>query len=316
MSSSVLASSSNASVSASLARNVNEEGKEVKENATVATKIGLSVPIKEKIVKGFVNHLGSSDTSKIIPKQVPKATILTVSAIVEKLLQCLVQTCRNGLEGSNFNVVHVTGPIQAHESLVVLYPFFIDGLASVQVHKVTKKAKKAARTGDAAEDEPATSVDGRTENQFSFSCSNQITRLIKAGTENLRVASDAVDLIQHVLDEFYQKLLSGAYLIAQNSGRKTISQSDVLVSTKIMLPDKFAFDVLEHVSHVYARFQDLEKTKSGTKIQEKEASTKVKKASKVTEKGTNEVTTASQFAERQKPLSAKSPKKNVAAAAY
>ena len=59
-------------------------------SSTIATKIGLTVPIKEKTIKSYVNHLASTDASKLIPKQVPKISIVAVSAGVEYLLGHIV----------------------------------------------------------------------------------------------------------------------------------------------------------------------------------------------------------------------------------
>lgn len=236
----------------------------VKPNATVATKIGLSVPIKEKTIKAFVGHLGTGDASKVVPKQVPKSTIVTVSATVEKLLQCLIRACKTGIDGNNFTVAHVTGPVQADDSLVILSPFVTEALLNVQTSRANKKAKKSSKADAADDSEAPTTEEGSAppDSQFSFSCSNQITKLIKDGMDNIRVASDAVDLVQAIVDEFYQKLVKGAYLIAQNSGRKTIALNDVIVSIKIMLPDRFAATVTEHVEDVLKRFKDLESTKN------------------------------------------------------
>ena len=279
-----------------MATNASESA--IKPNATIATKIGLIVPIKETTIKNFVTRMGMLDEKDIVPKQVPKSTIVTVSAIVEKLLTFVVGKTTDGIEGTSFNLEHVITPINASvtnndSNLTILAPFVSLVKSQMETSKAEKKSKSKKDkskndqeniTIDDAEDEdvaidvephaddmdiPADDEPGKkkakelpTLAKCSFSCSNQIAKQVKTLKENIRVSSEAVEMIQYFLDEFYQKMVRGAYWIAQNNGRRTISKNDIVVSLKIMVPESFASEVLEHVETLSAKFKEVEATKN------------------------------------------------------
>lgn len=290
----------------------------VKPNATIATKIGLSVPIKEKTIKTFVNHLGSQDTNAIVPKQVPKMTIVAVSAVIEKLLQTMI--AKTTVESSSFGVDHVMSPIidaaSNSDYLCVLAPFVATVNESLEIIRAQKKAKKSKKDGqnvaienDGGEEEVVSdNEDNNQMKQFSFSCSNQIAKQIKSQKDNIRVSSDAIDAIQLFLDEFYQKLVTGAYWIAQNSGRKTISRNDVIVSLKIIVSSDLARDMLEHIESLSTKYKEVEANKSCKDDEPKEPK---KTAAKPNKRKNDEVTTIA----IEGSAANKTPKKKAAAVA-
>ena len=285
----------------------------IKPNATIATKIGLIVPIKETTIKNFVTRLGMLDDRDIIPKQVPKSTIVAVSAVVEKFLTFIVAKTTENMEGNAFNVDHVLNPITSSldkaSDLAILAPFLSE--VKENALKSDKKSTKSKSTksknsvpqenitvDDDADEEDASPTndeqliedqldeDGKKKKELpslakcSFSCSNQISKQIKTLKENIRVSSEAVEVVQLFLDGFYQKMVHGAYWIAQNNGRKTISKNDVIVSLKIMLPQAFAPQILDHVESISSKFQEIEASKKENDHNDDASKSKTEKPAK------------------------------------
>lgn len=227
----------------------------VKPTATIATKIGLTVPIKEKAIKAYVASLAGGLPS--LPRQVPKATIVTVSAAVEKLLDLLLRASVPAAGGTTFNVDNLLSAIRGAEGLQILVPFLGRGLEHVQAAKLLKKSKRKEGEEPAEADE-----DAGGKSPFSFSCLNHIGKQIKSHNDALRVSSDATDLVQSLLDQFYQHVVGGAFRMAERNSRKTISKDDIVVALQIFIPEHLAGPMLEHVDEVAARFKLVEKAKA------------------------------------------------------
>jgi histone H3/H4 len=261
-------------------------------SSTIATKIGLTVPIKEKTIKSYVNHLASTDSSKLIPKQVPKISIVAVSAGVEYLLGHIVDVGMKGVEGATFTVDNLRDNIKADDDLCFLTTGLKDAMEYVNAQKEIKRAKKnrgkesttAAPTEQQTQDMPDAEAPGdneegsETDHPHSFSCLNQINKRIKLASSNIRVSSEAVDLIQYLLDEFYQGIVSGAYWIAQNNGRKTLSSNDVSVALKIYLPKRLLPGLYAHVEALTKKFKDVEAAKPRNNAPASEPAAKKAKA--------------------------------------
>ena len=230
---------------------------DVKPNATIATKIGLTVPIKEKAIKAYVASLAGGQ--KELPRQVPKGSIVTVSAAVENLLTTLLAASVANTEGTTFNVDNLVSTIRGSDNLAILVPFLVKGLDHVQANKDLKKSKKKGGDEAASADAEDDGANGKA--PFSFSCLNQIGKQIKSHNDALRVSSDATDMVQFLIDEIYQHVVAGGFAIAKGNGRKTISRSDVLISLQIFVPEQLATSMLAHVEVITAKYKLVEDAK-------------------------------------------------------
>ena len=211
-------------------------------SSTIATKIGLTVPIKEKTIKSYVNHLASN----------------------------------------------LRDNIKADDDLCFLTTGLKDAMEYVNVQKEIKRAKKnkgkEGTTAAPVEEMPDADASGDQEegseadHPHSFSCLNQINKRIKLASSNIRVSSEAVDLIQFLLDEFYQGIVSGAYWIAQNNGRKTLSSSDVSVALKIYIPKRLLPGLYAHVEALTKKFKEVEAAKPRNNTPASEPAAKKAKA--------------------------------------
>lgn len=200
-------------------------------------------------MKEYVKHLSTIETDGVIPKQVPKSTAVAVSVAVEQTLKKLVETFVAQLDGTVFNTETITAAIRSTDDLAVFAYYLSEGV------DFSSKTKKAKGSDDADEAEPV------AETQFSFSCVNHIKDLVKqTGPQVTRVNSDSVSLVQFIVDKFYQRLVMGAYIAAQNSNRKTITQNDVIVSLKIMLVADLAKEVVGHIQEMVVKYKANEKS--------------------------------------------------------
>lgn len=232
----------------------------VKPNATIATRIGLTIPIKEKTIKTFVARLGQNveDGSTIVPKQVPKMTILAVSAIVEKVMQRIIgfsAAGRNETQTKSYTVIDVPN-VNDSESDSVLQRIL--GLVSRAKIPQTNDVDNEAGNDSA---DTSNKKKNTVTREWVFSCSNQISKNIKLHLPNVRVSSDALELIQYYIDEFYKKLVQGAFLIAQNARRKTISKNDIIVALKIMTPEEFSDSAIDHINQLISKYDSIEKAR-------------------------------------------------------
>lgn len=265
--------------------------KQTQASPTVAKQIGLTVPIKEKAVKGFVKSLADGEKSntsvKNIPRQVQKKSVVAVAAAVEKVLTEIVAECVKTVEGSTFTVDNVTKPLRANDQFGFVATFLEKGLEYVATHKKTKK-------DDAAENLPE---DEDSHTPYTFSCSKIIKESIQAAVDSsqLRVASEAVQLVQYLLDEFYQKVVQGAYWITQRHGM-TVSKDDIFVAIKISLPTSLSDKIMKHVHELTQKFEEIEDGKKETKTSTKGSG---EKSIKTTKKATTTETAS-------KPAPAKS----------
>ena len=232
-------------------------------SSTVAKQIGLTVPIKEKTVKGYVNSLADSDSIECKPRQVQKKSVVAVAAAVEKVLSEVVGECVKSVEGTTFTLDNVTKPLRANDQFGFVVPFLEKGLEYVATHKKTKATKKDDNAEDANNTDSASDEKSKDDFPFTFSCSNNIDKLIRDAFENtqVRISGEAVQLVQYLLDEFYQKAVHGAYWIAQIHDRKTVQKNDIFVSFKILLPVAISDRVMNHVEEMTTKFESIEDVK-------------------------------------------------------
>ena len=240
----------------------NEATSSKQTSSTVAKQIGLTVPIKEKAVKGYVNSLADVDTIECKPRQVQKKSVVAVSAAIEKVLSEVVGECVKSVEGTTFTLDNVTKPLRANDQFGFVVSFLDKGLEYVATHKKTKSNKKddnAENTDSANEDE------NKDDFPFTFSCTNNISKLIRDTFENnqvrVTIRGEALQLIQYLLDAFYQRAVQGAYWIAQIHDRKTVQKNDIFVSFKILLPVALSDSVMNHVEEMTTKFESIEDTK-------------------------------------------------------
>lgn len=232
-------------------------------SSTVAKQIGLTVPIKEKTVKGYVNSLADSDSVECKPRQVQKKTVVAVAAAIEKVLAEVVGECIKSVEGTTFTLDNVTKPLRANDQFGFVIPFLDKGLEYVATHKKSKPTKKDENTNTENADNSGNEEESKDDFPFTFSCSNNIRKHVQDAFENsqVRVSGDAVQLVQYLLDAFYQRAVQGAYWIAQIHDRKTVQKNDIFVSFKILLPVALSSSVMNHVEEMTTKFEGIEDVK-------------------------------------------------------
>lgn len=242
-------------------------------SSTVAKQIGLTVPIKEKAVKGFVKSLADAEDKSVkhVPRQVQKKSVVAVAAAVENILSEIVAECVKTVDGSTFTVDNITKPLRASDQFGFVATFIDKGLDYVASHKKTKKEDTADNSNN----------DEDSHTPYTFSCSKIIKESIQAAVDasQVRVSGEAVQLVQYLLDEFYQKIVQGAYWITQRHGM-TVSKDDIFVAIKIILPLSLSETVMKHVQDMTNKFEEIEDGKKETKTTNKSAGDKSTKTAK------------------------------------
>ncbi len=234
-------------------------------SSTIAKQIGLTVPIKQKLIKGYVNSLADADPQTCKPRQVQKSIVAAVAAAIEKVLSEVVGECVKSVEGTTFTLDNVTKPLRSNDQFGFIVPFLDEGLEYVATHKKTKSSKKDENVENTENADSANEDEGKDDYPFSFSCTNNIDKLIRNAFENTQtrvtIRSEALHLVQYLLDRFYQRVIQGAYWIAQIHDRKTVQKNDIFVAFKIMLPVAVSVPVMNHIETMTKKFEDIENAK-------------------------------------------------------
>ena len=247
-------------------------------SAPVAKQIGLSVPMNERAVKAYVKTLADTDTQKCRPRQVQKKSVVAVAAAVERLLAVAVDECLKGVQrigetdGTKFQVEHVTKSLRGNDKLGFLTVYLLQG----ETHIAQKNEPRVPEGDVDASDQAGNATEVAKVVSVSFSCSSNITARVKAAFTNIEISDDAVELIQYILDQFYQDGVAGAYWIAQIHDRKTIQKNDIVVAFKILL-HKDPFAILDHVVAMTSKYEDVEGIKK-VKAKKSDASNDTKDA--------------------------------------